>query len=108
MTDQPTRGEFDLLKQMVVTGQTRLDNIDDHGTRGVTGLQAQMTEVVKDLAELKADVNARFEAHTRQHDQDRRERVTGRRWLIGTGIAGLMAMSAVAGLLVEVLMHVHG
>jgi hypothetical protein len=59
------------------------------------------------LAELKTDVSARFDAHSRQNEQDRKERITHRRWLIGMGIAGLMAMSGVAGLLIELLIRTH-
>jgi hypothetical protein len=57
--------------QTVVTGQSRLDNID------MGGLTTQMTVVVKDLAELKADVNSRFDAHSRQHEQDRKNACPG-------------------------------
>jgi hypothetical protein len=42
-----------------------------------------------------------------QNEQDRKERITRRRWLIGMGIAGLMAMSGVAGLLIELLIRTH-
>jgi len=67
-----------------------------------------LTDVVKDLAEMKADLAGRFEAHQRVHDQDHADRISGRRWLIGTGIAGLGAMGAVLAMLADILQHIHG
>lgn len=84
-----------------------LHRLDDHGSRGVGVIQAQLTDLVKDLTELKVNVDTRFDAHQRVHDQDRRERISGRRWFIGTAIAGLTGFAAVIGLLVEVLRQVH-
>lgn len=125
MTDQPTRGEFDMLRQMVGTTQTRLETIDGTGTKGVAVVQAQLVDVVKDLADLKGEVNSRFAevglrfdgmkadvdgqftAHRRVHEQEARDRITGRRWLVGIGLAGLASMSAVITLLVDVLGHLH-
>ena len=75
--------------------------------RGVITLQAQMRELHTDLAELKGETRAWQQAHTAAHETDQRDRVSGRRWLIGVGIAGVASMSAVAGLLVDVLMHIH-
>lgn len=119
MTEQsPSRGEFDLLRQIVAGQGQRLETIDSSGTKGVAVVQAQMTDVVKDLAELKTEVNVRFDSaakgelqwhkdHLTMHEQEKRDRVTGRRWLIGTGVAGVASMAAVLALLVDVLHHVH-
>lgn len=119
MTDRPpTRGEFELLRQIVAGQGARLETIDSSGTKGVAVVQAQMTDVVKDLAELKTEVNVRFDSaatgelqwhkdHLAMHEQERRDRVTGRRWLIGTAVAGMASMTAVLALLVDVLNHVH-
>lgn len=108
MTDQAvSRGEFDLLRQIVSATQARVENIDTGGTRGVAVVQTQLIDVVKDLTELKAEVNSRFDAHVRVHAQDQQNRVIGRRWLVGIGVAGLASMSAVITLLLDVLSHVH-
>lgn len=114
-----------MLRQMVAASSSRLDSIDTSGTRGVGVVQAQLTDVVKDLADLKSEVNTRFHEvglrfdamtadvdgqftdHRRVHEQERRDRVSARRWIIGTGLAGVASMSAVIGLLVEILRHVH-
>ena len=96
-----TQREVDILREEV-------HRLDDHGSRGVGAIQAQLTDVVRDITELKAEMSTRFEAHQRVHDQDHRDRVQGRRWLIGTAIAGLVAMAAALTLLVDILGHVHG
>ena len=91
MTDDVvvTRGEFELLKQIVASNQARLEGIDQGGTKGVAVVQAQLIEVVKDLTELKAEVNMRFDAHLREHAQETRDRAAARRWAIGSAIAAL-------------------
>ena len=102
--DLVTRGEFDLLKQIVASNQARLEGIDQAGTRGVGVVQAQLVEVVKDLADLKAEVNSRFDAHARVHDQDTRDRVNSRRWAIGTFLA---ALAIVVTLLLNITLHLR-
>jgi len=107
-----TRREVDMLKTASdiehARISTRLESMDDHGTRGVGTMQLQIVDLVKDVTELKTEMNARFEAHQKVHDQDHTERVAGRRWLIGTALAGLVAMVAVIGLLVDLVRTVHG
>lgn len=102
MTDDlpATRREMDMLRD-------ELHRLDDHGSRGVGVMQTQMTDLVKDVTELKSEVNQRFEAHRIEHEKAARERVVGRRWLVGTGIAGLTAMTAMLALLFEILAKVH-
>jgi hypothetical protein len=85
-----------------------LQRLDDHGTRGVGAIQSQLVNMVKDLAELKANVDTRFDAHQRVHDQDHADRISGRRWLIGTAIAGIGAMAGMFAMLWDILRHVHG
>jgi len=120
--DDVTRGEFDLLKQIVASNQARLEGIDQGGTKGVAVVQTQLVDVVKDITELKAESGARFDLvdrrfdavgkrfddHMQIHEQDKRDRIIGRRWLVGIGIAGMGSMAAVLGLLVDVIQHLHG
>jgi hypothetical protein len=91
MTDDVivTRGEFELLKSIVASNQSRLEGIDLGGTKGVAVVQTQLVDVVKDLAELKAEVDKRFDAHMRDHAQETKDRTAARRWAIGTFIAAL-------------------
>lgn len=106
MTDI-TRGEFDLLKDMVAGNASRMESIDVHGTRGVAVLQQQVTELIKDLTEMKTENGTWQKSHDGEHRSDKRDRVTGRRWLIGIGFAGLAALAAVITMLFQVLSHVH-
>jgi hypothetical protein len=103
-----TRGEFDLLKDMVTATNARVENIDSYGTRGVAVVQTQLTEVVKDLSELKADVNSRFAAHEKQHELEKSERRSSRRWAIGTSIGFGAALAAILATVLDIMNHVHG
>jgi hypothetical protein len=100
-----TRGEFELLKSIVASNQARLEGIDSGGTKGVAVVQTQLIDVVKDLAELKAEVDKRFDAHMRDHAQEARDRVSARRWAIGTFIA---ALAVIVTLLLNITFHLRG
>lgn len=81
-----TRGEFAMLVQQVTANAARLDAIDTGGTRGIGILQQQITDLAKDVH----GVELRLEQHDRQHDEEKRERLSGRRWLMGLAF-GLLA-----------------
>jgi hypothetical protein len=102
--DTVTRGEFELLKQIVQTNQARLEGIDSGGTKGVAVVQTQLVDVVKDLAELKAEVDKRFDAHMRDHAEDTKDRTAARRWAVGTFIA---ALAIVVSLLLNITLHLR-
>lgn len=84
-----------------------MENIDQHGTRGVAVIQEQVTEVIRDLTSLKIENDIWQKGHTSEHNQERKDRISGRRWTIGTVIAGLAGLATVIGLLVDVLSKVH-
>lgn len=97
MTDEyATRRELDQLRQELI-------RMDDHGTRGVSVVQAQLTDVIKDVLELKGEVNARFAEHQRHHERDEDSRAGNRRWALGFGVAILGAI----GGLYPYLAHLH-
>ena len=102
-----SRGEFELLKDMVTGNATRMESIDVHGTRGVAVIQEQVTELIKDLTEMKTTTGTWQASHDAEHKASLRDRVTGRRWLIGIGLAGISSMAAVIAMLFQVLHHVH-
>lgn len=91
--------EFDQLRQ-------RLDTMDVHGTRGVGVIQVQVTELVKDLAELRISTAARADAHERQHVQDVHDHRNQLRWLTGTAIAAVVALAAILTLVIDIASHV--
>ena len=117
-----TRRELDLLKAASDTEHSklwqRIELMDDHGTRGVQGLTIRIDNLITGLAELKTevktdvnklqtDMDARFEAHQKVHDQDAANRISARRWRIGTAIGAAASMAAVLGLLIEVVAKAH-
>lgn len=102
-----TRGEFDLLKDIVTGNQARMDSIDAHGSRGVAVLQEQVTELIKDMVQLKAGMEGWQAAHEVEHQAEKRERMTGRRWLIGIGFAGAASMAGVAAALADIITKIH-
>lgn len=94
-----TRREFD---QLLV----RVDSMDQGGTRGVVAIQVQITDMVKDMTELKLDMGHRFEAVDIKFEDQRQERVSSRRWLVSIGVAGIASMTAVIALLLTILHQV--
>lgn len=72
-----------MLAARMAAGEQRLDSIDQSGTRGVGAVQAQLSDLRGDVGGLLA----RMEAHEKGHITEARERIVGRRWLIGALIA---------------------
>lgn len=95
--DEVTRSEFNMLI-------SRIESLDRDGTRGGLALQQQMTDTIKDIAELKAT----FVAHEEVHKAERIERTNGRRWIIGMVIAGIAALGGLYGFLAIIFQHVKG
>ena len=95
-----SRREVDLLRAEML-------RLDDHGGRGVIALQVQVVDLIKDVTEMKADMNTKFDAHAKVHETDEQRRIAGRRWLVGSVIGGVASMATVIGMLVDVLSHLH-
>lgn len=93
--------EVDILRN-------RIEQIDASGSRGVGVLMTQVGELVKDMADMRAETRTWQGQHERHHEQDARDRIAGRRWLIGVGVAGVASMAAMLGLLVDIAGHLHG
>lgn len=108
MSEEITRGEFNLLKDLVQRNQDQLQSMDRDGTRGFGVLQNQIIDLLKDLTELKISLDLFRTTHLAQHEKEVKDRQSGRHWLIGMGIAGIASMSAVGTLIIEVLIKVHG
>jgi hypothetical protein len=75
--------------------------------RGVVTLQAQVRELAADLSELKGETRTWQNTHDRAHEQEARDRTAGRRWLVGTAIAALVALCTVVGLLISLIAELH-
>lgn len=67
------------------------------GDANVAVLSSQLTSLARDLIDLKGDINQRFSEHERVHEVDKRDRVSGRRWMITTCIAGLAILAGLYG-----------
>lgn len=89
-----TRRELDQLTQ-------RMNQFDEHGTRGVAVVQAQLSQVIRDVARLETDMTGRFAEHVRQHDREERKQLSSRRFTVATTVAILMLLVAVIGLLLS-------
>jgi hypothetical protein len=110
----PSRGEFELLRDMVKQDHARVENIDINGTRGVSGLQAQVAEVMRDGVEVKngveglrREMNEKFREHDQQHKDSETARIIGRRWLVGASIAMLAMLLSMGGLIIDILVQIH-
>lgn len=79
----------------------RIDYIDANGTRGVGIVSSQVQFLTAGLAELKTSTALWQGHHERQHTEDIRTAVSGRRWLIGTGIAALVMLVAMLTLMLQ-------
>jgi len=95
-----SRREFDKL-------EARVTAMDVNGTRGVIVVQERLIELSKKVARMDEQVEARFGLHDKLHETEKQERVTGRRWMIGTAIGVVVALVAMIGLLLNVIAHVH-
>lgn len=102
--DTVSREEFAMLRDQVAANAGRLDAIDRGGTRGVGALSVQITEVIKDVSGVQRDLADFRRDHAEQHDREQAARVVTRRWLIGTIIAGFVALEAP---LAVVVTHLH-
>jgi hypothetical protein len=70
---------------------------------GVAVLAVQLTEVIKDVTALQAELAS----HRSEHQQEKRDRASGRRWLIGVTIALLGLIGGLYPFLAQVLQHLH-
>src|SRR5262249_60914281 len=95
--DDDIRRELDQLHQADRDLRSAISDLDNHGSRGVLQLQGQVTDLIKDMTELKLA----FQSHESQHEKEQADRRNAHRWVIGTVIAGIAGFSAVIGLLVD-------
>jgi hypothetical protein len=102
--DEDVRRELDQLHVTDRDLRQAISDLDNHGSRGVLQLTAQVTDLIKDITEVKLS----FVAHEVQHEKEAADRRNSRRWMAGFVVAGLSGFAAVIGLLVEVLQRVHG
>jgi hypothetical protein len=104
VSEPVTRRELDLLKNQADREHSeirhRLDVLDTGGTRGILALQVQVTDLIKDVTELRVAVKD----HTKEHETEERARVVSRRWVITAVIA---ALAVVEGPIGYIIVHLH-
>lgn len=94
MIDQPpTRYEFTELARRVTDNDAML--------RSTIPLAVQVAEVIKDVADLKREVEQRLDVHERQHEKEAAQRSSNRRWAVATVVA---AIAAIDGPLAAILL----
>jgi hypothetical protein len=65
-----TLRELDDVKQDFRDLRNTVASMDANGTRGVVGLQASMTDLIRDLLELKTTFQTWISNHERLHKED--------------------------------------
>lgn len=90
-----------MLAARVADNATRLDNIDQSGTRGVGVVQQQLMDLKGDVGSLMT----RLDKHEKSHVTESRERLSGRRWLVGAIIAFAAILETP---ILYVAAHIHG
>lgn len=80
--------ELDLLRQ-------RVDQLDQHGTRGVGTLQIRIDELIKDLAEIKSGYASWQTEHLKMHKDESDNAKQSRRYILTTSIAILAVVVAI-------------
>lgn len=101
--DDDVRRELDQLHQADRDLRQAITDLDNHGSRGVLQLTGQVTDLIKDVAEMKVA----FTTHETQHEKEKEDRKAARRWTVGALLTGLGGFGAVITLLVDVLSKVH-
>ena len=109
-----TRDEFNMLRDQVKANAERISAIDQGGTRGVAVVGVQVTEVIKDVADVRAELRAdvaelrdTLERHNDRHDQENRSRLAGRRWALGFAAAAAASVVTIVSLLINIAQHLH-
>lgn len=114
-----TRRELDMQRSAADAEHARfrsdLHALDAGGSRGVVGLQVQVADLAKEVANLQASVDAlradmdrRFDAHMKVHQDDAGDRISSRRFRVTATIAAAVAAAAVITLLITIVSRLHG
>jgi hypothetical protein len=85
----------------------RVDTMDQTGTRGVGVIQAQLTDLARDVAKLEGQFTAHETEHRHEAEKREQQRRAGSRWRISAAIAGSASFAAVLALLIQILTHVR-
>lgn len=101
--DDDVRRELDLLHQTDRDLRQAIADLDNHGSRGVLQLTGQVTDLIKDVAEVKAALTT----HDGLHTTEKRDARNTRRWTIGTLIATGALSVAIVSMLIDIMRRLH-
>lgn len=96
--EEDTKREIDRLWE-------RVNFIDDHGSRGVGSLQVQVTELMRDIGDLKTETITWQTKHEQSHATEATERASSKRWLIASVVIPTVAILITAAGVFEALLH---
>jgi hypothetical protein len=98
-----SRRELDLLREDIRALSHRLDGLDTHGPRGMLTLTANMTELTRDLAEVRGELTE----HRVAHADEARSRTKSRRWAITASLGGAATAATLLTMMAQILAHLH-
>lgn len=110
-----TLRELDDVKQDMRDLRQTVSNMDANGTRGVIGLQQSLTDLIRDLLELKNTFTSWITNHEIRHKEDlaaqekrredeAKEKRETKRWVI---FMSLTALGSIGGLYALIATHLH-
>ena len=107
--------DIDRIDRDISGLRTDLRNLDDHGSRGVVGLQVQVSQLIKDVAQvepaieaLRQEVRNQFALHEQSHQAEEMRRTSRTRWLVGTALTMGGLIGGFLSQLIEHLLKASG
>lgn len=106
-----TRRELDLMKAAADVEHAKLwqkiESIDDHGSRGVSVLQVQVTDITKSIARLESEMDQGFKSHQQLHEREADNLAAGRRWRAGLTVTAVLAVAGMFVTILSLLLQSH-
>jgi hypothetical protein len=98
-----SRRDVDLLRDDLRALSHRVDGLDIQGPRGMLTLTANMTELTRDLAEVRGELVE----HRAAHAHEAQSRARSRRWAITASLGAAATAATLLTMMAQVLAHLH-
>lgn len=106
-----TRRELDLMKTAADVEHAKMwqkiESLDDHGSRGVSVLQVQVTELAKAITRLETEMDQGFKGHQERHDREAETLAISRRWRAGLTVTAVLAVAGMFVTILSLLLQSH-
>lgn len=79
--------ERDAQARQVTDLESRFTELDEHGSRGLTGVSVQLAQVIKDVGRLEKSLEDHEEKHDREAALRTARHQANIRWAIGLAVA---------------------